>query len=343
VKIRIDQLDTHLQKNLASIYLVSGDEPLQRQECVDAIRRAGQTRGYLEREILDGESGMDWGRVSMAARERSLFGDQRILDLRLSQKPDREGQTLLTRISAELSEDILLIIQLPKLTGKEQQAAWFQKLEAKGVFIQVWPLEGDRLIRWLDQRMNSQGLLADQSGLRLLAARVEGNLLAAAQEIEKLRILHGSGQVTDAMILASVADSARFDVFDLAEEILTGRLTRIRRILSGLKNEGIAPQVALWSITRELRLANRLKREMAEGKSFETLANTHRLWDRHKNAMQMALNRLTLPLIRDALVRAATIDRIGKGLAPGDAWDALWILCVLIATGNTPTKSLASH
>lgn len=341
MKIRADQLVAQLQKKLAPVYMVSGDEPLQRQECVDAIRASAREQGFIDREIMDGETGFDWASVRMSARERSLFGDPRILDLRLPQKPDREGQEVLTGIAASPSDEILLLLQLPKLTAKEQQAGWFQKLEAQGVHIQVWPLEGDRLIRWIEHRMSSRGLLVNQSGVRLIAARVEGNLLAAAQEIEKLRILFGGGQVTDSMIREAVADNSRYDVFDLAEEILAGHLGRTRRILKGLQNEGIAPQVALWSVTRELRLANRLKRDLAEGKSFDTLANTHRLWDRHKSAMQKALGRLTLQGIRSCLIHAAEVDRIGKGLAPGDPWDALWGLCVAVATGTVSPSKIA--
>ncbi len=315
---------------------------MQRQECVDAIRQVAREQGFIDREIMDGETGFEWAGVRMSARERSLFGDPRVLDIRLPQKPDREGQEVLKDLLASPSDEILVLIQLPKLTAKEQQAAWFQKLEAQGVHVQVWPLEGDRLIRWIEHRMSSRGLLVNQSGVRLIAARVEGNLLAAAQEIEKLRILFGGGQVTDAMIREAVADNSRYDVFDLAEEILGGHLGRTRRILKGLQSEGVAPQVALWSVTRELRLANRLKRDLADGKSYETLANSHRLWDRHKSAMQTALGRLTPHTIRSCLIRAAEVDRIGKGLAPGDPWDALWGLCVAVATG-TPSPSNLSH
>lgn len=342
MKIRADQLGQNLQKKLAPLYIVSGDEPLQRQECADAIRKAAQEHGFIDREIMDGETGFEWASVRMSARERSLFGDARILDIRLPQKPDREGQEVLVGLLASPPDEILVLLQLPKLSAKEQQAAWFQKLETHGVHVQVWPLEGDRLIRWIEHRLSSRGLLVNQSGVRLLAARVEGNLLAAAQEIEKLRILFGGGQVTDAMIREAVADNSRYDVFDLAEEILVGHLGRIRRILKGLKSEGIAPQVALWSVTRELRLANRLKRDLAEGKSYDTLANSYRLWDRHKSAMQTALGRLSPSAIRSCLVRAAEVDRIGKGLAPGDPWDALWGLCVTVATG-TSSPSHLSH
>ncbi len=341
MKIRADQLAAQLQKKLAPIYIVSGDEPLQRQECVDAIRAIAREQGYMDREIMDGETGFEWSSVRMSARERSLFGDPRILDLRLPQKPDREGQDVLTGIATSPSDEILLLVQLPKLTAKDQQAGWFQKLETQGVHIQVWPLEGDRLIRWIEHRMSSRGLLVNQSGVRLIAARVEGNLLAAAQEIEKLQILFGGGQVTDAMIREAVADNSRYDVFDLAEEILAGHLGRTQRILKGLQNEGIALQVALWSVTRELRLANRLKRELAEGKSYDALASTHRLWDRHKSVMQTALGRLTPQGIRSCLVRAAEVDRIGKGLAPGDPWDALWGLCVAVATGAVSPSNIA--
>lgn len=339
MKIRADQLGPLLNKPLPSLIILSGEEPLQMLECADAIRGAAREQGFLDREIMDSEIGFEWAKVKMSARERSLFGDRRIIEIRLSQKPDREGQEVLTNLAQNASDEIFVILCLPKLTSKDQQAAWFQKLDANGIHVQIWPLEGDRLLRWLDQRMNSRGLLADQSGIRLIAARVEGNLLAAAQEIEKLKILHGGGQITDTMIRNAVADNSRYDVFDLAEEILAGHLGRIRKILRGLKSEGIAPQVALWSITRELRLANRLKHEIAEGKSFDSLATTNRLWDRHKSAMQAALRRLTTQGIRDCLILAAEADRIGKGISPGDPWQALWMLCIAVAKKpDTPVQ-----
>jgi DNA polymerase III subunit delta len=338
VKIRADQLGPLLRKPLPFAFILSGEEPLQMGECADAIRAAAREQGFLDREVMDSEIGFDWASVRMSARERSLFGDRRILEIRLSQKPDREGQAILSSLAQDPSDEILIILHLPKLTAKEQQVGWFQKLETAGIHVQIWPLEGDRLLRWLDHRLNSRGLLADQSGIRLLAARVEGNLLAAAQEIEKLKILYGSGQLTDGMIREAVADNSRYDVFDLAEEVLAGHLGRMRRILKGLKNEGIAPQVALWSVTRELRLANRLKQDLAEGKNFETLANSHRLWDRHKTAMQSALNRLSIHAIRDALILAAETDRIGKGISAGDTWEALWRLCVTIARKPDTSK-----
>lgn len=333
MKIRIDQLKAHLEGSLAGCYLVSGDEPLQRLEASDLIRRKARTRGYETRELVEVESQPDWENFRMLALEHSLFSQKRILELRLGQKPDRAGQTLLPQLAASPSEETLLLILLPKLSGKEQQSAWFKALEKNAIHLPVWPIEGPALLRWLDQRLTDRGLLADQSGLRLLAARIEGNLLAANQEIEKLFMLHGTGQLTDRMIREAVAHHARYSVYDLAEELLNGRPGRLHQVIRGLQQEGVASPVALWAVTRELRLLHRLKTALARGEDYDQLANRHRLWDAHKQSLSKALKRLSLEDIRKALLAAGEVDQMTKGLAPGDPWTALFVLCTSLLQG----------
>lgn len=338
MKIRSDQLEGHLRTSLQPHYFLSGDEPLQCLEAQDQIREAARKKGFDSRELLDFDASPDWSRLQMLAKERSLFSEKRIIDLRLSQKPDRAGQETLVTLTENPSEDTLLLVQFPKLSSKELKSIWFQKLESRGVHLQIWPIEGDRLLRWLDQRLNSRGLLADQSGLRLLRARVEGNLLAASQEIEKLKILYGSGQLTDRMILDAVADNSRYSVFDFAEALLAGHPGRLWHLLKGLREEGIAPQLVLWAITRELRLIHQLKTGLVRGESFEGLSSKHRLWDRHKQILSAALTRLSLGDIRASLLEARQIDRISKGMAMGDPWHALSLLCQTLSAKGVKTR-----
>ncbi len=331
MKLYPEQLAKHLKGTLAPAYVLSGEEPLQLMEAADAIRQTARAAGYTSRETYYVDGGFDWSVFRADCASYSLFGEPRILDLRLPAKPDKPAAEALLHFAEQLPQDTVLLASLPKLTAAEQKARWFQSLERIGVVMQIWPLEGEKLLHWLDQRLNNKGLLADQSGLRLLAARVEGNLLAAAQEIEKLHILHGSGQLTDENILKSVADSARYDVFALAEQVLRGQAAKAYRVLMGLKGEGIAAPVVLWALTRELRLVNTLKAEIMAGASPDALFSQYRLWDSRRTAMGLALQRLDQEAIHQALLLAGQADRIMKGMAPGDEWDALLAICAALS------------
>lgn len=330
MKLYPEQLGQHLKSTLARAYVLSGDEPLQLQEAADAIRQAGKSKGYGCRERFNVSANFDWGSFTAASDSYSLFGEPKILDLQLPAKPDKSGAEALLRFAEHPPDDAILLISLPKLTAAEQKARWYQALERIGIVLQVWPLNGEKLLRWLDGRLNSHGLLADQSGLRLLAARVEGNLLAATQEVEKLHILYGSGQLTDDQILKSVADSARYDVFDLTEQVLRGQMNKTFRVLVGLRGEGIATAVVLWALTREMRLLNTLKSELKSGASAEFLFGKYRLWDSRKAAVHQALQRLNQDAIHQALLLSARADRIIKGVTPGDEWNALLDICITL-------------
>ena len=328
MKLGLEQLDRHLQGKLGRAYVLSGDEPLQLMEAADAIRAAAKAAGYVNHERFHGDTGFDWNDFRASCDSFSLFGEPRLLDLRLSGKPEKAGSEALIHFAEQPPEDALLVVSLPKLTQSDQKVRWFQALERVGVVVQVWPLEGEKLLRWLDRRLNSRGLLADQSGLRLLAARVEGNLLAAAQEIEKLQILHGAGQLSDEQILKSVADSARYDVFDLADQVLRGQAGKACRVLAGLRAEGIAAPVVLWALTRELRLLNQMKIALEEGAALDAVFAKHRIWDNRKPVLQQALKRLSRDQLRQSLLLAGKADWIIKGQEPGDDWDALLTLCL---------------
>ena len=336
MKLYPEQLGQHLKSTLARTYVLSGDEPLQLIEAADAIRQAGKAHGYANRERFHVDAHFEWGTFRAACNSYSLFGEPRILDIQLPAKPDKLGAEALLHFAERPPEDAILLVSLPKLTAAEQKARWFQAMERLGIVMQVWPLSGEKLLRWLDGRLNARGLLADQSGLRLLAARVEGNLLAAAQEVEKLHIIYGTGQLTDDQILKSVADSARYDVFDLTEQVLRGQINKSFRVLNGLRGEGIASAVVLWALARELRLLNTIKSELKAGTSTESLFGKYRLWDSRKAAMNQALQRLDQNAIHQAILLCAKADRIIKGIAPGDEWDALLATCISLMKPQAP-------
>lgn len=338
MRLSVEQLAEQLQRRLAPVYLLSGDEPLQLTEAADAVRQAAKAAGYGDRELWYGEAGFDWGQLLEACDTCALFGGRRVLDLRLTAKPDKAGAAALSRYAERPPEDAILLLTLPRLAAAEQKGHWFQALDRLGVVVQVWPLEGEKLLRWLDRRLAAKGLLVDQGGLRLLAARVEGNLLAAAQEIEKLHILYGKGRLSDEQILKAVADSARYDVFDLAEEVVRGQPAKVYRVLLGLKAEGVAPAVVLWALAREIRLLVQLQ---AETGAPEALFARHGVWESRRAALSAAARRLDRAGLHRALLLAARADRIIKGLEKGDAWDALLQigLCLTAPAGATlPVK-----
>jgi DNA polymerase-3 subunit delta len=331
MKLASDKLSGHLKQTLAPVYLLSGDEPLQLTEALDAVREAARARAYTGHELFYADTHFDWGTFEEAGQSASLFGEPRILDLRLPAKPDKRAAALLERYAAEPAGDALLVISLMKMTAADQKVRWFQALDKIGVFVQFWPVEGEALVRWLDHRMSQRGMLAEHSGIALLARRVEGNLLAAAQEVEKLHILYGSGRLTDQQIMKAVADSARYDVFDLTDALLPGQADRMVRILTGLRAEGIAPAVVLWSITRELRLLNGIRNKLAEGASPESVFSQFQVWDKRKSAVNAALRRLKEEDIQQALLDSARIDRAIKGLENGDPWEGLLAVCLHLA------------
>lgn len=335
MKIAFEQLEADLARRLASVYLVSGDEPLQTMEASDAIRRTARSKGYLNREIFHVESSFDWNLFREAADSFSMFDEQKVLDLRFSSKPDKAAASALSAYATRPSPDSLLLLTLPKLSLKEQGENWFLALDKMGVFIQVWPIQSDKILRWLDRRLNARGLLADDSGLHLLAARVEGNMLAAAQEVEKLHILYGSGRLTDEQILKSVADNARYDIFDLGEAVVKGEAARSCRIIRALAAEGIAAPVVLWVLTRETRLLIQLANMTKTGTGLEDAFLQLRIKDKNRKLhYAAALRRLELKNLHLALLSASRTDRMIKGLVKGDAWDSLVKLAMLIATGK---------
>jgi DNA polymerase-3 subunit delta len=328
VKLRLEQLPAALSRGLAPVYLISGDEPLQLSEAADAVRQAAQAAGYTHRELLYVDAAFDWSALLEAGDSLSLFGERRIIDLRLPEKPDKVGAEALIRYLERPPQDAVLLVSMPKLTATEQKGRWFQLSDQVGVIIQVWPLEGQKLIEWLDKRMSAKKMLADQSGLRILAARVEGNLLAAAQEIEKLHILYGSVRIEDDMIRKAVADSARYDVYGLADAVLHGQTTRACRILAGLRTEGVAPAVALWALTRELRALCSVRARVEKGETQDAAFAREKVWEPRKGGLIKALHRLRREDVHQALLLCARADRTIKGAEAGEPWDALLDVCL---------------
>ena len=296
MKIKAEQLQAHLQKQLLPIYVVSGDESLLAQESIDAIRAAAQEHGFTERELFYFEGNnqhYDWNPVINEANSLSLFADKKILEIRItSGKPGDKGSKALTEICANLNPDNLLLIVLPKLEKSAQNSKWMKTLESLGAHIQVWPITGTQLPRWIQQRLQSAGIDANAEAVQILAERVEGNLLAAVQEIEKLKLLATDGVVDANRMSSVVADSARYNLFEFIDRMLMGDAQSAARSLRGLQNEGTESVPLLWAITRELRILVVASEKVAQGAHADAALKSSGVWDKRIPLFRNALRRL---------------------------------------------------
>ena len=333
MRIKPEQLGAALKKSLAPVYFISGDEPLQLGEIADAIRKAAKKAGFSNREILSAETGFEWNQLAFTADSYSLFADKKIIDLRLpSGTPGIEGSKALIAYCERLPEDTILLVTAGKIAGSALKTKWLEALDKKGVVIQVWPLEGNDLIHWLQQRAEQRGLHIEKEGLRILASKIEGNLLAAAQEIEKLYVLYGAGNLSSQQITEAVADSSRYDVFKLMDSVLAASIGRILKVLSGLRSEGVATPIVLWALTREARVLIKMKLAISQGQNREVVFKNNQIWDKRKQLISNALSRLSDRDLNNILVLSAKADRQIKGQESGDAWETLLALCLLFAS-----------
>ncbi len=330
MRIKPGELSAELNKGLKPIYVITGDEPLQLAELADEIRKAAKVAGFENREVITVDANFEWSQLAFLADSMSIFADKKIIDLRLpSGTPGIDGSKALVAYCGRLQEDNLLLITAGKLASAALKTRWFEALDKQGVVIQVWPLEGQELISWLQQRLQRRGLSANADGLRLLASRVEGNLLAAAQEIENLYVLYGAGNLSQQQIVEVVADNSRYDVFKLIDSVLSDREDRIIKILSGLREEGVAAPVVLWALAREARSLIKIKWAIAGGQSKDLAFKNNQIWDKRKQIVSNVLNRLSDKDLTRILVLGAKADRQIKGQQSGDAWETLREVCLM--------------
>ena len=318
MKVYADRLGERLAKRLDSLYLLSGDDPLLMQEAGDEIRAAARAGGFTERQLFHADPGFDWRELGQAVNSPSLFAERRLLEVRLGSagKPD----DALLDAAQRLDEDSLMLVVLPRLDASAQKTKWFKSLETLGVFIQVWPIDSARLPGWLAGRFRKRGLKASQEAVRLLAQRIEGNLLAAVQEIEQLKLIAGDQEVTAEMVEASVADSARYDVYKLLDAALAGRQARVARMVQGLKAEGSDPLYLVNVVARELRTLEPMALRLAAGQPMQAALAEARVWKSRMEPVRLCLERSSAAQLRRHLLAAGDIDRTIKGVAPGDPW-----------------------
>lgn len=339
-KLRPEQLSAALSKQLAPIYLISGDEPLLIQETCDSIRQAARQAGFIERELYHCDAGFDWNQVLASAHSLSLFAERKIIELRLpTGKPgDKGGKVLQEYVQAPTGDNLLLIVT-NKLDGATQKSKWFKAVEDAGVHVQIWPVTPAQLPRWINQRLQHAGLKADSSAIDLLASRIEGNLLAAAQEIEKLKLLASDNIVSHELMAAVVADSARYDVFGLSDKALHGDVRAAVKTLHGLKTEGTEPINILWALTRDIRSLVQVSLSVSQGKSFEAAARQAGVWDKRQPLIQTALRRIRPAQLQQLLRKANGIDKAIKGMRNAEPWDELLDLVLNLAGVNSLTPA----
>jgi DNA polymerase-3 subunit delta len=330
-----DQLSTQLKRQLAPVYLVSGDEPLQLQECCDLVRREARAQGCTDREVIDaGSSGFDWQEILHSANSMSLFAERKLIELRLpSGKPGAEGSKALCEYLEIASGDDVLLIVAGKIDKQSTNSKWFKALDKAGVVIQVWPVDARNLPRWVRQRVSAAGMSIDDEALQLLCDRVEGNLLAASQEVEKLKLLASDSRITARAVLDSVSDNARYSVFELADKALQGDAAGSLHMLHGLRGEGTEPAVVLWSLTREIRTLYEVQLDCPNGQGVMQALNARRVWKNRISLMQSALARHNPRSMAQLLEQATKVDGSIKGFAGGRPWDNLEDLVLGLCRG----------
>ena len=339
MQLRIDALEAHLTKPLAPLYVLASDEHLLALEAADRIRKTARAQGFSEREVLVVERSFKWGALLEANQSQSLFGERKLIELRIpTGKPGKEGGQALQNYAASLSPDNVTLITLPKLDWATQKAAWVGALQQAGVYIDIPLVERNQLPGWIGSRLAALKLSADRQGIDFIAERVEGNLLAAHQEIQKLALLYPEGKLGFEQIQDAVLNVARYDVFKLNEAMLAGDAARLARMLDGLKGEGEALPLVLWAVAEEIRTLLKLKAGMAQGRPLGMLLKEFRIWGPRERLMEPALRRVGMATLEAALQEAAQIDKMVKGLRArafaGDAWDAMLQLGLKIARGR---------
>lgn len=337
MKLAYPQLEQHLAKTLSAIYLICSDELLLVEEATSSIRTAARKAGYTERVSLTVESGTDWGKLLFAeAHTLSLFATQRIVEMNIAGAKTTTATTkILKEITATPLANTILLIRTGKLDSRSEQAAWFKALEKNGIVIQIWPIALDQLPGWILQRAKKSGLNLTPDAAKLLADLVEGNLLAAAQEIEKLSLFQSDANKTiDASAIAKIiTDNARFDIFSLVECAVSGNSSRSLRIIDNLQAEGTEPVLILWALSREVRTMAELARQSKQGVPLGSLFSQFRIWEKRQAGVRRFLQQHNQQSCWKLLLESAKIDRIIKGAATGNVWNELKQLALKIA-GN---------
>ncbi len=348
MQLALPQLQAHLQKGLRSLYTLHGDEALLVQEAADTIRATARAQGYTERSVhVVSGAHFDWSEVLAAGGSLSLFADRQMLEVRIpTGKPGKEGSPMIQQLaqSAEGNDSTLTLFILPKLDNATKKGAWFGALDQFGVTLQVESVERAQLPQWIAQRLKlqNQSVAAGQEGqacLQFFSDRVEGNLMAAHQEIQKLGLLYPEGELSLEQVESAVLNVARYDVFKLSEAVLSGQISRVQRMLDGLQAEGEAAVLVHYTLAEDIRALKRVKDAIAEGKPMPMALREQRIWGVREKLFERVLPRLSGSRLAQLLQNAHQVDGIVKGLKvadwPADPWQALQRLALRVASACT--------
>ena len=336
MQIASARLQEHLSKGLRSLYCLHGDEPLLQQEAADLIRASARAQGYTERHVFTvAGAHFDWGEVQAAGASMSLFADKLLLDLRIpSGKPGKEGSVALQRMAEDApgNDGVLILVLLPRLDKNSKSSGWFMALEAHGITVQLDPVERRALPEWIAHRLAAQQQRVregeeGQRSLQFFADRVEGNLLAAHQEIQKLGLLYPEGELPFEDIERAVLNVARYDVFKLTESVLAGQHLRVQRMLDGLQAEGESAVLVHYTLAEEVRVMSRIKASMLKGQALPMALREQRVWGVREKLIERVMAKLSASTLEHHLLAAHQLDGVVKGLKsprwPTDAWAAL--------------------
>lgn len=326
---RPDQLKAMLAKIAYPVYMVSGDEPLQQMEALDLIRDFLRNNDYAEREVLDVDANFDWQRLLDEAANMSLFASRRIVELRLpTAKPGKQGSQVIKDYLLRPPEDTVLIINAGKVDGNAKKSAWYKAVEQSGLLVQCWPVSVDKLPSWLRQRFKRHNMQADNDVLSYVAQHVEGNLLAANQEIEKLYLLLGPGKITYADVAEAVTSQSRYNVFELMDMLLIGNNKRVLKIIAGLNAEGVVPVIVNWALAKDIRL---LVQASQDPSSVDLILRKSGVWQSRVALFKSCLSRHRPRALQMMLKRCAYIDAASKGMIDANVWDEIRAVSIKLA------------
>jgi DNA polymerase-3 subunit delta len=344
MELRADQFQRQLDAQpLARCYLLAGDEPLQVLEAADALRETARAQGFDEREVLHAEPGFDWGQLASAGASLSLFADKRMLEVHLTDKgPGKPGSAAIVEYAKNAPDTTLLLIIATPLAASARKSAWYKAIVKAGVAMYAWPLPGARMAQWVEQRARTNGLSLDRDAVALLAEQTEGNLLAAAQEIDRLALLHPNESIGAAEIAAAASDHSRFGIFDLPTKAMAGDAASALKTLARLRAEGVDAVPITWALVREIRLLYQAALA-ARANRLDAMLGAIFMPPARKRQLGEAAGQADPALLADLLRRAGRLDQINKGAAPGRAWDELITLTLGLSGKPLPASTIIAN
>lgn len=321
------------------VFFLHGDDPLAQMEAGDAIRKAAREQGYSEREVIHAVGAADWNNFTQSANSMSLFAERRVIELRIpSGKPGNEGSAAIKSMMNSLPPDVLFLITTVRLESSATRSAWFKAIDSAGFTLAFWQKSVAELPRWIEQRMQKAGLTPTPEAVKAIAVRVEGNMLAAQQEIDLLSLLHPDQEIDEQQVLAAVADSSRYKIGDAVDAALQGAALRALKVLRGQQAEGVNAIPVLWWFTSEIRSGTRIAQSLAVGVSPDAAFKAAGVWQNRRAGLQLALSRHNEQSWLEMLAKTASIDRLAKGQdsgsGAGNVWDELADLCLQLATNK---------